>query len=296
MTHVIVAERLGKRYGSRIGLAGVDLAIGAGEIFGFLGPNGAGKTTTIRLLLGLVRPTSGTARVLGHDCWRESARLKAEIGYVPGDLRLYSWMTARSALRTSGAIRGRDLLPRGLALAERFRLEVDVRVRKMSRGMRQKLGLLLALAHEPRLLILDEPTSGLDPLMQDELARCLRERAAQGHTVFFSSHTLSEVEHLCDRVAIVREGSIVADETLDSLRARARRLVTMHLPEGTSAEASLPERLTITRSTGSLWTCAWEGPAAELIAWAHQHGVRDMTIGPPDLETAFRSYYQEPQT
>ena len=213
---IITTQALSRRYGRRLGIESANLEIGAGEIFGFLGPNGAGKTTTIRLLLGFLRPTYGCASIIGLDCWQESPRIKREVGYLPGDLRLYPWLTAHRALKIIGLVRGVDLYAAGADLAERFQLELDLPVRKMSRGTRQKLGLVMALAHKPRLLILDEPTSGLDPLMQVELAKCLRELAAVGHTVFFSSHTLSEVEALCDRVAIVRKGRIIADETLDS--------------------------------------------------------------------------------
>ena len=224
---IIRTEQLSRRYGRRLGVDSIDLKIGPGETFGFLGPNGSGKTTTIRLLMGFLRANAGRASIFDLDCWQQSAMVKRDIGYLPGDLRLYPWLTAESALRLVGKVRGVDLRPHGGELAERFRLEMNVRVEKMSRGMRQKLGIILAMAHQPRLLILDEPTSGLDPLMQEELANTIRESVAVGHTVFFSSHTLSEVECLCDRVAIVREGRIIADERMQSLRAQARRGVEL---------------------------------------------------------------------
>ena len=178
-------------------------------------------------------------------------------------------------------------------MAERFQLELNLRVRKMSRGMRQKVGLLLAMSHRPRLLVLDEPTSGLDPLMQDELGRVLREFAKQGHTVFFSSHTLSEVEQLCDRVAIVREGRIVADETLSELRRRAARSVTLFFSDQASADATAPPNF-LQRFTreGNRWRCELHGPAQPLVQWAAQQSIVDLDVGRPDLETLFRSYYQ----
>jgi ABC-2 type transport system ATP-binding protein len=182
--NVVNTERLSLSYGRRVGIETVDLQVAEGEIFGFLGPNGAGKTTTIRVLIGLLRPSSGKATILGLDCWRQSHRIKRQIGYLPGDLRIYPWFTAESALRITGRIRGQDLAPFGGLLTERFLLDPALVVRKMSRGTRQKLGIVLALAHRPRLVVFDEPASGLDPLMRDELARCLRELAAQGHTVF----------------------------------------------------------------------------------------------------------------
>ncbi len=180
----------------------------------------------------------------------------------------------------------------GADLADRFQLEMDLPVRNMSRGMRQKLGLVMALVHSPRLLVLDEPTSGLDPLMQEELARCLRELASEGHTVFFSSHTLSEVESLCDRVAIVRQGRIIADETLQSLRTRARRIVKLVFMDGeTAAQAQLPSFLRPYRREGQKCYCELEGPTPPLIVWAARQGIEDISISQPDLESLFRKYY-----
>ena len=291
--NIITTQRLTRRYGRRIGIDQVDLTIPEGEIFGFLGPNGAGKTTTIRLLLGFLKPSDGCASIFGLDCWRASPRIKREVGYLPGDLRLYSWLTGRVALRIFGKVRRVDLTAAGTRLADRFRLDLDLSVRKTSRGMRQKLGIILALVHRPRLLVLDEPTSGLDPLMQQELANCLREMAAQGHTVFFSSHTLSEVEQLCDRVAIVRDGRIVADESLESLRSRARRTVVLFFkdPE-TASRIQSPEFLTIDERNGNQWHCELTGTAGALIRWAADQPIDDISIGQPDLESLFRKFYQ----
>lgn len=290
---VISTRGLTKRYGRRIGVDGVDLEVDGGTIFGFLGPNGAGKTTTIRLLLGFLRPSAGSATIFGRDCWQHSARIKRDVGYLPGDLRLYPWMTGENAVRLSGLMRGCDLREAGERLARRLRLDMQVRVRKMSRGMRQKLGLILTLAHDPRLLVLDEPTSGLDPLMQDALADELRERAAGGATIFFSSHTLSEVEQLCDRIAIVRDGRIAADEVLRDLRARARRAVSIEFREGAKPHAAeAPSFLTVRDETASRWACELTGQTRELIQWAAGQPIEDITIGPPDLERLFRDFYE----
>jgi len=289
---VISIDNLTKRYGARRGVESINLEVGRGAIFGFLGPNGAGKTTTIRVLLGFLRASAGSARILGADCWSQSPRIKRDVGYLPGDLRLYSWITLRSSMALSGTIRRRDVMKAGLVLAERFSLDPDLIVRKMSRGTRQKLGIILALAHEPKLLILDEPTSGLDPLMQDELARILRERAAAGTTVFFSSHTLGEVETLCDRVAIVRAGRIVADEAIQSLRSRAQRTVTLlFVDAGRAAAASPPGFLRILERSGRLWRGELHGEANGLLQWASSQELEDITIGSPDLESIFRSFY-----
>lgn len=292
---IIQTEQLTRRYGRRIGVDAIDLEIGAGEVFGFLGPNGAGKTTTIRLLMGFLQPDVGRASVFGLDCWQQSAQLKRDVGYLPGDLRLYPWLTAKSALHIFGKIRGVDWIGNGQELAERFRLELDVRVEKMSRGMRQKLGIILAMAHKPRLLVLDEPTSGLDPLMREELARSIRELAAAGHTVFFSSHTLSEVESLCDRVAIVREGRIIADERLETLRERARRTVELVFVDKQSAEqVELPSYLQLVRRDGCRCHCELDGPTPPLVHWADRASLADISIGPPDLGSMFHKFYQSP--
>jgi ABC-2 type transport system ATP-binding protein len=290
---VIVAEHLTRRYGKRIGIERVDLAVPDGRLFGFLGPNGAGKTTTIRVLLGFLRATGGRAEVLGRDCWRQSHRIKRDVGYLPGDLRLYPSLNGEIHLRICGGIRGCDMLAPGRALADEFELPLDVTVRRMSRGMRQKLGLVLALAHRPRLLILDEPTVSLDPLMRDALINHLRRLAADGHTVFFSSHTLSEVDRLCDRVAIVREGRIVADETLEALRAKARRQVTIRWKADAGAGSlDAPPFLEIDERDDRRWQGVLRGAAPELIGWAHGRPIEDLAIGHPDLDSLFRQYYE----
>lgn len=290
---VLSTHALGKRYGRRLGVEGVELSVDQGEIFGFLGPNGAGKTTVIRLLLGFLKPSSGESRIFDRDCWVKSHIIKRDTGYVPGDLRLYPWFTVRKALLISQAARNRECMQVGLALAERFRLDPDLSVRKMSRGMRQKLGLILALAHQPKLLVLDEPTGGLDPIMQQALAESLRERARDGCTIFFSSHTLSEVEQLCDRVAIVRDGRIVADQTLDEMRRRARRKIMIRFASSESVrQLDPPGFLNLIKCEGDQWHAELEGETGKLIQWLSEHSIRDVSIGPPDLETIFHAYYR----
>lgn len=309
---VIVTKDLGRTYGSRRGISDVSLTINPGEIFGFLGPNGAGKSTTIRILMGLLRPGSGSARIFGQDCWSDGSTIRRDVGYVAGDVRLYSWLTTRRGLRMLSQIHGRDLVPSGLKLADRFRLEPDLVVRKMSRGNRQKVALVLALAHSPRLVILDEPTSGLDPLMQDTLMLCLRELASAGHTVMFSSHTLSEVETLCDRIAIVRDGRIVEDATLSALKAQAPRQIIVTLGEEQSAATIqwpsgvqiryLADQANESTSTALVVspslrhrTCVLEllGTSAPFLRWAAEQGFADVVIGAPSLEVLFRRYYEK---
>ncbi|APZ96852.1 ABC transporter ATP-binding protein [Fuerstiella marisgermanici] len=290
---VLVTHSLCKSYGARRGVNDINLTVDHGEIFGFLGPNGAGKSTTIRLLMGFLKPSSGTATIFGKDCWTDSESVKRDLGYVAGDVRLYPWLTARRAFRIVGEIRHQDLFEEGLKLAERFRLEPDLPVRKMSRGNRQKLALVMALAHRPKLVILDEPTSGLDPLMQDTLADCLKEMASEGRTIFFSSHTLSEVESLCDRIAIVRDGRIVADEKLATMKQRAPRSVILTFATDEAATlCETPEFLHKQKQTANQIHLQLHGPAIELTNWAATQTITDISIGPPNLESLFRRYYQ----
>jgi ABC-2 type transport system ATP-binding protein len=291
---VIETHSLTRRYGRRRGIEAVTFSVPEGSLFGFLGPNGAGKTTAIRVLLGLLRPTAGSARIFGFDCWRDSRRLKSEIGYLPGDLRLYSWMNGADAVRIFGHIRNRDLSGPARQLADVFDLDLKVKVRSMSRGMRQKLGLILALAHQPRLLILDEPTSSLDPLMQEQLRRHLRMLASTGHTVFFSSHTLSEVEQLCDRVAIVREGTLVADATLAELQSKVGHVITIRWKdESAAAGVEPPACLDLLQREPPCWTGTLTGPIQDLTQWLSAQPIDDLTIARPDLEMLFRRYYEQ---
>ncbi len=290
---VIETKQLTKTYGSRRGITDVNLNVAEGEIFGFLGPNGAGKSTTIRLLMGFLAPTSGSARIFEQDCWRDGSSLRHDVGYVAGDVRLYPWLTAKKAFQIVSEVRGHDVATRGNELAERFRLETDLPVRKMSRGNRQKVALVLALAHDPKLVVLDEPTSGLDPLMQDTLADCLREMSTRGSTVFFSSHTLSEVETLCDRVAIVRDGSIVVDDRIQNLKSQAPRSVTLTFEsEADAASVVLPEGAELVRAHRNQCVITVTGSSVECARWATSQPVTDVSISPPNLEVLFRSYYQ----
>ena len=289
---VIHVDGLAKRYGRRVGVHDLSFQIQSGALFGFLGPNGAGKTSTIRMLLGLLRPSSGRATIFGLDVWEQSHRIKADVGYVPGDLRLYPWLTCRNAAAIVGRARGMDLTARGRELSDEFHLDPDVPVQSMSRGMKQKLGLMLALIHTPRLLILDEPSTGLDPLMQEILFAHLRRRVAEGGTVFFSSHTLSEVELLCDRVAILRDGRMVEHETLQRLRDRAGRTVEiLWKPDAATDRIEVPPFLRIAERNGVRWRAALTGSRVELMRWCAGQPIADVSIGQPDLAELFRTYY-----
>lgn len=293
---VIATEKLRKCYGARVGVDDLTLRVEEGALFGFLGPNGSGKTTTIRVLLGLLRPSAGSAKIFGLDCWREGHVIKRDVGYLPGDLRLYSWLTCRKALSIFSRVRRRDMMTTGLSLSDEFDLPPDLRVRAMSHGMRQKLGLILALAHRPRVVVLDEPTTALDPLMQEKLFERLRALTREGHTVFLSSHTLSEVERLCDHVAILRQGRMVADETLSALRTRAGRAVSIvWKPSAAPASIAPPSCLAVSDAADRRWEGLLAGPVMDFIQWCASQPIEDVSIGQPDLGAVFRSYYAGPE-
>ena len=245
MTPAIETTGLTKRYGrSTHGITDLTLTVQQGEVFGFLGPNGAGKTTTIRTLLGLLKPTAGHATVLGLDVQRDGRAIRARMGNLPGDFAYEPRMTGRRLLQELAALRGRRDLGIAHDLAARFRADLDRPLRELSRGNRQKVGLIQALFHEPELLILDEPTGGLDPLMQEQFLAVVGEQRDRGATVFLSSHDLDEVERVCDRVGIVRDAQLVAVERIEDMRGHAARDVVARFaaPVPAGAFASLEGR------------------------------------------------------
>ncbi|MGC9974547.1 MAG: ABC transporter ATP-binding protein [Gaiellaceae bacterium] len=293
MTAVIRTDKLTKFYGESRGVLGLGFEVEAGEVFGFLGPNGAGKTTTIRLMLDLIRPSSGGLELFGLDAQRDGVAIRRRIGYLPGDLRLYERLTAREQLRYFAALRGLDGLGEGESLAERFELELDRPIRSLSKGNRQKVGLVQAFLHRPDLLLLDEPTSGLDPLVQISFNELLREVTAEGRTVFLSSHILSELQRLADRVAIIREGSLELVEAVETLRARAFVRV-----EATFAQLP-PERafaglagVRELERRGPVVIFALEGPADPLIKALARFEVLALDSHEADLEDFFLALYR----
>ena len=223
----IEASGLTKAFGVTVAVDRLDLRVEPGQVFGFLGPNGAGKTTTIRVLLDLHHPSSGSVRVLGFDSVRDSVAIHARCGYLPGDLELYPRMTGQHVLDWFARARGGIDTRLRDELVERFEVMLDRRIHELSKGNRQKIGLVLAFMHRPELLVLDEPTSGLDPLMQDEFHRLLRETTADGRTVFLSSHELDEVQRVADRVAIIKQGQLVVGDSVEALRRRAPQTIEL---------------------------------------------------------------------
>ena len=290
----IVATGLSKDYGSGRGVFGLDLEVARGEVFGFLGPNGAGKSTTMRLLLDLVKPTSGSVRVLGLDTDRESVEIRRRVGFLPGDLALYPKLSGRAVLDYLAQLRGGvDLRVRD-ALAERFDADLDRPVRQLSTGNRQKLGLIQAFMHEPELLILDEPIAGLDPLVQQSFHALLREVVAEGRTVFLSSHTLSEVERVTQRLAILRQGRLVVVDTLENLRKVAvqRLEIEFDRPVDAAPFRALPGVKEV-HASGRTLTIGFEGSADAVVKAAAAHDVRAIHPREDDLEDIFLRYYRE---
>ena len=275
-------------------LTDLTLDVQPGEIFGFLGPNGAGKSTAIRTLLGFLHATSGSATVLGRDIRTESVDIRRLTGYLPGGIALYDSLTGEAALDYLGDLQGRE--PRRRAeMCERLELSTPVlkrRVRDYSRGMRQKIGVVQALQHDPQLAILDEPTEGLDPLMQQAFYRILDDLRSEGRTVFFSSHVLSEVERLCDRVAIIRAGHLMAIHDVTDLLARRRRRVMVRWRGGTPELASLPG-LEDVQVHGNRMHGTLTGAVAEFVRAIASPSLEDLIIEPASLEEAFLEYYAE---
>jgi ABC-2 type transport system ATP-binding protein len=290
---VIATSGLTKDYGSGRGLFGLDLEIGQGEVFGFLGPNGAGKSTTLRLLLDLIRPTSGSAQLLGLDSRRDSLAIRRRVGFLPGDLALYPKLTGRAVLDYLARVRGGvDSRVRD-SLVERFDADLNRPTHQLSTGNRQKLGLIQAFMHEPELLILDEPISGLDPLVQQSFHALLAEVSAEGRTVFLSSHTLSEVERVTDRLAILRQGRLVVVDSLENLRKVALQRLEIEFAAPVAADEfrALPG-VTEVQADGTTITVSFEGSADAVVKTAAAHEVRAIRPREDDLEDIFLRYYQ----
>lgn len=287
----IICSGLTKFYGHQRGIEGLDLQVKRGEIFGFLGPNGAGKTTTIRLLMGLLHPSAGSASILGMDCWRDSVKIKLQVGNIAGDVSLYEHMRVHDLLDYIDRFRpSPDRLRR--ELCERLDLDVKKKVKSLSRGNRQKVAILLALMHDPQVLILDEPTLGLDPLMQQEFYTILSEFKERGGTVFLSSHILSEVERSCDRVGIVKQGHLVDVRAIEELRQNKIRHMDVVFSEYVDpAEFEQLPHVVKVQQLNSNMRITIKGNVDALIKHLARHKVEDLTFTQPSLEDFFLSFY-----
>jgi len=292
MSDVIRTEGLVKYYGKRRGLDGLDLEVRPGEVYGFLGPNGAGKTTTIRILLDLIRPTRGRATVLGATPRDGGPTLRRRVGYLPGDFTVSGGQTARQLLTHLGYLRGGIAANQITDLAERFDLDLSVRVGSLSKGNRQKIGVVQAFMHQPELLVLDEPTIGLDPLIQQRFLELVAEARTAGQTVFMSSHVLSEVQQSADRVGVVRDGRLVAVEAVETLRRRAVRRVQIEFDDPVPAEAFRDVAgVTDVVVHEAQLRCRLAGRADGLVKAAARFPVASITVEDPDLEELFLAYY-----
>jgi beta-exotoxin I transport system ATP-binding protein len=293
VTAAIETVALTKQYGRARGIDDVSLAVEPGEIFGFLGPNGAGKTTTIRTLLGLLRPTAGTARILGADVIRDGVLARSRTGYLPGEFDFHPRVSGEELLDLFADLRGVTDRSFARELARRFDADLQRPIGDLSRGNRQKVGLIQALAHRPPVVIMDEPTSGLDPLMQEEFDRLVDELRSAGSTVFLSSHNLDEVERMCDRVGILREGRLVAVESVEALTGRALRRVVVAFANGGVPAHELAHiagvrDLKTHRPRVSFSVAGELDPILQMIA---AHHVVDLEVTRPSLEDAFTAYF-----
>lgn len=285
---------LTKYYGKARGITDVNLAVKEGDFFGFIGPNGAGKSTTIRALLGLIRPGAGRAEIFGKDIRQKKQEILAEVGYMPSEAAFYSGMRVRDILALSAGLRKRECGGEARALCDRLALDTAKRVEELSLGNRKKVSIVCAMQHRPRLYILDEPTSGLDPLMQKEFFDLLKERHEQGATIFLSSHVLSEIQRNCSRAAIIREGRLIAQDSVENLSKTGARRVTLH------GVTSLPPQLAChAKSTGAAAdsiSFLYSGNIRELLAAAASLPITDMTIVEPSLDEIFLHYYENKET
>jgi ABC-2 type transport system ATP-binding protein len=291
---VVTVDSLTRQFGSRRGVTDVSFEVQAGEVFAFLGPNGAGKSTTIRLLLGMYRADSGTMSVLGLNPDRDAVAVHRRVGYLPGELALYPRLTGAQHLAAFARARRTPDFALRDELVERFGVELDRPVGTLSKGNRQKIGLVLAFMHRPDLLILDEPTSGLDPLLQDEFARLVRETTADGRTVFLSSHELDEVQRLADQVAIIRDGRIVVTDTIAGLRRAAPRTIVFRFDSQVdTARFAGIHGVEVTHTEPHSVAVSVPGTLAPVLRVAADLGAVDVTARPADLDELFLRYYRD---
>jgi ABC-2 type transport system ATP-binding protein len=291
--YVIETQGLTKYYGKDRGIVDLDLEIESGEIFGFIGPNGAGKSTTIRTLLGLIFPTSGSGRIFGMDIVRETKEIKKRIGYMPSEINYYEKMDGLELLRYSAAFYQKDCESRIREQADIFSLDLDRKIIDLSRGNRKKISILHSLIHQPQLLILDEPTTGLDPLMQAKFFEILREENEKGTTIFFSSHTLSEVQKMCRRVGIIKEGKIIAVEDIETLRKKQLRKVQIEFSHSVKSGELGCTGVIASKADKNNLHFMFSGNMGDLLNNLAGKDVKDLIIEEPSLEEIFMHYYSE---
>lgn len=286
---IIKTDRLTKYYGKARGITDLDLTVKEGEFFGFIGPNGAGKSTTIRTLLGLITPSSGRALIFGKDITKEKESVLRDIGYLPSEALFYGGMRVKDVLKLSADLRKKDCTAEAELLCERLQLDVSRKIDDLSFGNRKKVAIVSALQHRPKLLILDEPTGGLDPLMQKEFFDILRERNREGATIFLSGHILSEIQRNCTRAAIIRDGKMIACDSVDALSKTNAKRITVH---GSINLEPLSDVRDIKKSENTV-SFLYGGDMGSLLRTLASGQVDDLTVTEPDLEEVFLHYYEK---
>lgn len=287
--NVIKTENLTKYYGKSRGIIELNLAVEQGEFFGFIGPNGAGKSTTIRTLLGLIAPTSGSAMIFGKDVTKEKESILRDVGYLPSEALFYQGMKVKDVLKLSADLRKKDCKAEAKLLCDRLQLDTSRKIDELSFGNRKKVAIVCALQHRPGLLVLDEPTSGLDPLMQKEFFDILQERNKEGTTIFLSSHILSEIQRNCTRAAIIRDGKIIACDSVDALSKTSAKRITVHGKIDLEELCGIRDRKDTEDSVSFLYS----GDMNSLLRALSSGNVDDLTITEPDLEEVFLHYYEK---
>ena len=288
--NAIELSSLSKFYGNQCGIDSVSFTVKKGEIFGFIGPNGAGKSTTIRTLLGLLKATSGKAEIMGIDISNEGAIIREKIGYLPSEVDYYSEMSSKELLLYHAAMyKVVDVENKIQELATYFQLELDRPIDDLSYGNKKKCAIIQSVLHDPEVLILDEPTGGLDPLMQNRFFELLERQNKKGVTIFFSSHVLSEIQRMCDRAAIIRDGKIIAVEDISTLLSKQMKMV--RLVTTSVNNIILPVGALNHHQSGQKLTFDYVGPTQDLVIWLSSQSIIDVTLSEPDLERIFMNYY-----
>ena len=288
--NVIETSDLCKNYGSEVGIKGINLEIKKGEVFGFIGPNGAGKSTFIRTLLGLLIPSSGSAKILGQSILNRPEEIRKKIGYLPSEINYYDGMSSKELLEYHAGFYENVDRKKINDLAVLFELDLDRKIEELSFGNKKKCAIIQSVLHEPELLILDEPTSGLDPLMQNRFFELLEEENKKGTSIFFSSHILAEIQRMCNRAAIIRKGEISAVEDIQSLLGKQMKKARFIFKE--ASEISFIDGVQSPVWVNNKLTFDYVGPVKNLIEWMNKLDLQDATLEEPDLETIFMNYYK----
>ncbi|WP_440603877.1 ABC transporter ATP-binding protein [Bacillus sp. GB_SG_008] len=290
---MLIVQNVTKQFSNGKGLFDVSFQVKEGEVFGYLGPNGAGKSTTIRNLMGFIQPTSGTATMFGLDCWKDAADIQKRVGYLPGEISFIEGMNGLGFLQLMQGMRGMKSNGRRDELIERFQFDVKTPIRKMSKGMKQKVGIVAAFMHDPEVLILDEPTSGLDPLMQQLFVDLILEEKQRGKTIFMSSHIFTEIERTCDRVGIIKDGKLLTVENIHDLRAKQRQVLDVTVSSQEQLQELQKTALQIASVQGNTASIIVQGNYNELLQTLAQHDVIGFQMRTMDLENVFMHYYDE---